>query len=413
MRWLISQMEELCDITSSKRIFAKDYVPEGVPFYRGKEIVERFNGAGNPTTPLFITRNRFEDIAGKFGVPQPGDILLTSVGTLGFPFLVVDEEFYFKDGNLTWFRNMKAIDSKFLFYWLISPSGKAQLRKCTIGTSQSAYTIERLKKMEVSLPPKETQRRISSILSTYDDLIENNRRRIRLLEEAARLLYREWFVHFRFPGHEHVKIIDGVPEGWERKRIGDFCTKIGSGATPRGGAASYQSKGITLIRSLNIYDYEFKDDGVVYIDEKQAKKLSNVTVETGDVLINITGASVARCCIVPNRHLPARVNQHVMIMRPVQEIVCPEYLMCAINSGGQKKFILNIARAGGATREALTKDTIAGLELIVPKRNLMKVFHSFAHVNFSQIETLEKQNHKLRAARDLLLPRLMNGEIAV
>ncbi len=112
------------------------------------------------------------------------------------------------------------------------------------------------------------------------------------------MLYREWFVHLRFPGHETVKIVDGLPEGWERKRLGTLTTKMGSGATPKGGESAYEQSGITLIRSLNVYDYSFHDDGLVYLNDQQAKKLANVTVESGDVLLNITGASVARCCIV-------------------------------------------------------------------------------------------------------------------
>ena len=133
------------------------------------------------------------------------------------------DEFYFKDGNLIWFRNFDGLNSKFFYYWIRSRAGRAQLAKCTIGTSQAAYTIERLKEIEAPKHSNDQQKRIAEILAAYDDLIENNRRRIALLEEAARLLYREWFVRFRFPGHEHVKIDDGIPEGWEWRTIGDIA----------------------------------------------------------------------------------------------------------------------------------------------------------------------------------------------
>ena len=119
-----------------------------------------------------------------------------------------------------------------------------------------------------------------------------------MLEQAARLLYKEWFVHLRFPDHEHVKIKAGVPDGWSFKCLGELATKIGSGSTPRGGAASYENEGITLIRSLNVYDYQFDGSGLAFINEDQAKKLSNVVVEPNDILLNITGASVGRCCIL-------------------------------------------------------------------------------------------------------------------
>jgi type I restriction enzyme, S subunit len=316
---------------------------------------------------------------------------------------------YWPHDTTLWSKDLKGNLPRFVYYFIHI----LDLGRYDTGNSNPTLNRNHIHGIDITIPDLRSQEKITGILSAYDDLIENNLRRIRLLEESARLLYREWFVHFRFPGHEHVKIVDGVPEGWEKQHIGDFCTKIGSGATPRGGASSYQTSGITLIRSLNIYNYNFHDDGLVFINEQQASKLSNVIVKSGDVLINITGASVARCCLVPKRHLPARVNQHVMIMRPDSSTVCSEYLMYAINSKGQKQFILNIAGAGGATREALTKDTITNLSLLIPDHMLMKEFCIFTSENFSQIETLQKQNNKLRAARDILLPRLMNGEIAV
>jgi len=200
-----ARMSDLCEITSSKRIFAADYVTEGVPFYRGKEITEKYKGNLDVSTELFISEEKFCEIERKFGAPRSGDLLLTSVGTLGSPYVVKPgERFYFKDGNLTWFRHFNELDSQFLYYWLVSPQGKAELQKCTIGSSQSAFTIVLLKGMEIELPPLLVQRRIAGILSAYDELMENNQRRIRILEAMARALYREWFVHFRFPGHEQI-----------------------------------------------------------------------------------------------------------------------------------------------------------------------------------------------------------------
>jgi len=235
--WPIRRMNELCDITSSKRIFAADYVSEGVPFYRGREITEKYKGNLDVSTELFITEEKFQEIKLKHGVPKSGDILLTSVGTLGSVYVVKPgDRFYFKDGNLTWFRNLKDLDSQFLYYWLASPQGKSELQKCTIGSSQSAFTIVLLKGMEMNLPPLPTQKRIAGILSAYDELIENNQRRIKILEEMARSLYREWFVHFRYPGHEKVPLVDSplgpIPQGWEVKAFTDIVDVL-SGGTPK------------------------------------------------------------------------------------------------------------------------------------------------------------------------------------
>ena len=231
--WPTKRMDQLCEITSSKRIFAADYVSEGVPFYRGREVTEKYKGNLDVSTELFITEEKFVEIERKFGAPKLGDLLLTSVGTLGSVYVVKPgDRFYFKDGNLTWFRNFKGLDSQFLFYWIGSPQGKAELQKCTIGSSQSAFTIVLLKGIEIALPPMPVQQRIATILSAYDELIENSLRRIKILEAMARGLYREWFVHFRFPGHEnHPRVASAlgeIPEGWEVKPLFDL-TKVNYG----------------------------------------------------------------------------------------------------------------------------------------------------------------------------------------
>ena len=123
-------MDDLCEITSSKRIFAADYVSAGVPFYRGREITEKYKGNLDVSTELFITEEKFGEIKRKSGAPVAGDLLLTSVGTLGSVYVVKpNDRFYFKDGNLTWFRNFKGLDSRFLYYWLGSPQGKAARTK--------------------------------------------------------------------------------------------------------------------------------------------------------------------------------------------------------------------------------------------------------------------------------------------
>jgi type I restriction enzyme, S subunit len=234
MQWQKTVLHNLCEVTSSKRIYASEYQSEGIPFYRGREISEKYNGNFDISTELFITESKYNEIKRKFGVPQPGDLLLTSVGTLGNPYVVKDGEvFYFKDGNLTWFRNFKGLDSKYLFYWLVSPQGKAELKKCTIGSSQSAFTIVLLKDMQIAIPPLSTQRRIAEILSAYDDLIENNTRRIRILERMAQSVYREWF------GQASA---ESLPEGWEVTTLGQVCNIV-MGQSPASNFYNEEAKG--------------------------------------------------------------------------------------------------------------------------------------------------------------------------
>lgn len=150
--WEVKKLADLSEITSSKRIFLSDYVDEGVPFYRSKEIIERFNGT-KPSSPLYISEEKFTQIDERFGSPQENDILITSVGTLGVPCLVrKDERFYFKDGNLIWFKSRNSIYNKFLFFWIQTPLGRGRLLETTIGSSQQAFTIAGLKKVEILMP---------------------------------------------------------------------------------------------------------------------------------------------------------------------------------------------------------------------------------------------------------------------
>ena len=143
----------------------------------------------------------------------------------------------------------------------------------------------------------------------------------------------------------------------------DICTKIGSGATPRGGKEAYCEEGISLIRSQNVLDFAFSTGGLVYINELQAEKLKNVIVEEDDILLNITGDSVARACIVDKKYLPARVNQHVCIIRADSSKAIPSYLLYYLQLN--KEYLLQLA-SGGATRNALTKDMVNNLELELP-----------------------------------------------
>jgi type I restriction enzyme, S subunit len=150
--WEVKTIGQICDITSSKRVFLKDYVPQGIPFYRSKEIIEKNKGK-NISTELYIPEELYENIKEKFGVPIQGDILLTSVGTLGVPYLVGKEKFYFKDGNLTWFKNFKTDGiNLYLYYWLLSKNGTNSIDSITIGSTQKALTINALKNIKILVP---------------------------------------------------------------------------------------------------------------------------------------------------------------------------------------------------------------------------------------------------------------------
>ena len=178
-------------------------------------------------------------------------------------------------------------------------------------------------------------------------------------------------------------------KGWEIKKLKNIVSKIGSGATPRGGNQSYKDEGVSLIRSMNVHNNFFIYDDLAFIDDEQAALLNNVIVESNDVLLNITGASVARCCMVPDDVLPARVNQHVCIIRPIKDLANSIYLNRFFTSIEEQSVLLLLSRSNAATREALPKNLLDNCNIVLPPLSLQKEFAA-------KIEAIEAMKAKVR-----------------
>jgi len=221
--------------------------------------------------------------------------------------------------------------------------------------------VGRFQDLEIPLPPLPEQKRIAAILDKADAIRRKRQQAIQLADDFLRAVFLDMF------GDPLTN-----PKGWPVKSLKDVSTKIGSGSTPRGGSEAYMEQGISLIRSLNIHDDEFRLKNLAFIDDEQAEKLSNVVVQNEDVLLNITGASVCRCAVVPAAVLPARVNQHVCIIRP-SGLIHSSYLLHLLISAPYKQKLLKMSGAG-ATREALTKQQVELLEIPLPPKDLQAKF---------------------------------------
>jgi type I restriction enzyme S subunit len=220
---------------------------------------------------------------------------------------------------------------------------------------------------EILLPLLETQKRVAAILDTADAIRKKRQETHKLIKDLSRSAFLEMF------GDPVANL-----RRWEVKELRHLTTKIGSGATPLGGELVYRQSGIALIRSLNVHDGQFQMKDLAYLDETQAARLSNVKVLAGDLLLNITGASVARACLVPEGILPARVNQHVCIVRSNGELV-PEFLEAQILCDSVKARLLGIGESMGATRQAITKAQLESFKLIVPPMEKQKIFAQIVH----------------------------------
>lgn len=246
--------------------------------------------------------------------------------------------------------------------------------------------------MKIPVPPLEEQRSIVSRYKAIETRIANNKQTIAKLEEAAQALYRKMFV-------DDVDV-ENLPDGWRMGCLGEVCSKIGSGSTPKGGKDSYLSEGISLIRSMNVFDFYFEREDLAHITESQAKALDSVTVQEKDILLNITGASVGRCCMVPTDILPARVNQHVMIIR-ANEINYQIFLLYQINSERTKRNLLS-ASESGSTREALTKGEVEMQKILIPAESDIKKFSKIVDPLIKQTQLLNIDNLKMNKMLSLM-----------
>lgn len=185
-----------------------------------------------------------------------------------------------------------------------------------------------------------------------------------------------------------------MPEIWKTHKLSEITSKIGSGATPRGGKEAYKDSGISLIRSQNVLDFTFSIDGLAFIDDAQAAKLKNVEIESKDVLLNITGDSVARVCQVPDEWIPARVNQHVAIIRADNKLLNPDFLKYSLLTYKNKNELLNLSSAG-ATRKAITKSMIEDFEITIPEIKEQRAIASILSALDDKIENNLAMNKTL------------------
>ncbi len=242
------------------------------------------------------------------------------------------------------------------------------------------------------LPPIDEQRRIASILDKVTDLIAKRRTQLEKLD----LLVKSRFVEmFGDPVENNFN--------WKTNCLKRVTKKIGSGATPKGGKGSYQNEGISLIRSMNVHDSKFEYKDLAHINSMQAEQLNNVIVEKYDVLINITGASVARSCVVPENVLPARVNQHVSIIRCCDEQLNHIFVNCLFLNESYKRKLLSIGEAGGATRQAITKQQLEDLIVILPPIELQKQFASFVQQTETTKSNIQKSLETLETLKKALM----------
>ena len=293
----------------------------------------------------------------------------------------------------------------FLFLFLTSSLFQNIVKQSMNGAAMPAISFSIIKDIPIYLIPLKEQKQIVSTLDKAFKQIDQAKANLEQNLHNAKELFQS----------KLNEVFSQRGEGWVEKSLKEITTKIGSGSTPRGGQATYKESGISLIRSMNVHDDGFREKKLAFIDDEQALKLKNVTLEKDDVLLNITGASVARCCIVPDEFLPARVNQHVSIIRLEKGILHPSYLHYCLTAQENKNKLLNIGRQG-ATREAITKVQIENFIVSYPK-DMNKQLEVLEELNVIKVKSSLLQTHyqqKLNNLEELkksILQKAFRGEL--
>ena len=303
-----------------------------------------------------------------------GELILSNIGSIGKVFIVPNLNKPMTLASNTVMVRMTHNDyNKYMYYMFKSSFGQKLLMSISSGTSMLKFNKTQLKSIVIPIAPLEEQTQICNVLDKVQNVIDKRTQELEKLDNLIKARFVEMF------GNPVLN-----DRGWPEKLLAEITTKIGSGATPKGGKGAYQDEGITFIRSMNVHNGQFEYKDLAHISDEQASKLDSVKVEEKDVLLNITGASVARSCVVPNEILPARVNQHVCIVR-CKDYVAPEFLNYLLIDDNYQNLLWSIARSG-ATREAITKQQVENLHIILPPAEWQTKFMVFvAQVDKSKV----------------------------
>ena len=400
MSWKKTTIGEHCTVTSSKRFHLSDRSNSGIPFYCSKEIIQKVNNEEIDNCD-YISEEFYEAVAKKYGVPQENDLLVTTRGTIGVPYLYKkSDKFYFADGNLTWMKDFHdTLFPKYLYYWFLSYEGQSKINAIAKGTAQKAVPIAGIKTLELKLPPIEIQRRIADVLSAYDDLIENNQKQIKLLEEAAQRLYKEWFVDLHFPGYEHTKIVDGVPEGWKACCLDDVIE-----FDPKVHLDKNRMKQFVPMSALSTSSMVLDINEISKTMSNSGSKFQNGDTLLARITPCLENGKTAFVYGIKSKKGAVGSTEYI-VMRSKRLNPYMVYLLSRTNEFRQ--YAVN-SMSGSDGRQRVKADKLKALACLLPPAGLIYSFEQIASPMFEMVFSLNEQIFAAKQARDHLLPKLMS-----
>lgn len=350
-----------------------------------------------------VTKDTYENWTRR-AVPRQGDVVLTREAPLGEVGLIrTDEPVFLGQRTVMYRANPEMMFPHFLYYSLLGHEVQAQIQAFGFGSTVSHMRVPDAKKLQLKAPDTATQEKIIHVLDAYDTIIEANQRRIKLLEEAARLLYREWFLKLRFPGNEDVTITDGVPGGWTRSSIASLCSLLNRGIAPQ---YNDTAKGLVINQKCIRSGRLTMDQARRQSREVKPERL----VQLGDILINSTGAGTLGRVALVMKSIPAcTVDTHITIARPAGTISQAFFGMALLNL----EPVFSDMGKGSTNQLELSRGDIGNVDILLPEVGVQKEFHQLAWPLLVQAQQLIDANGLLQEARDMLLPKLMSGALDV
>lgn len=377
-----------------------DYSETGTPVVMPKDLID---GKISEQSIARVSQDHVQRL--NRHIIQTGDILYSRRGDVGRCAFATEHEkgWLCGTGCLRVTTDVTIADSKFVFYQLQQPEVVGWVEKHAVGATMLNLNTTILSNIPLLLPPIETQRQIADILSTYDDLIENNRKQIKLLEEAAQRLYKEWFVDLRFPGHEHTKIVDGVPDGWEKSTVSNISSILRRGISPK-----YNDQA-----ELMVINQKCIRQTVVTFDEaRRQEKLfpEGMNLQDSDTVICSTGAgTLGRVGQIFGNYPQTTFDSHVTLVR-AKSGFGKQYLFHFLKYC--QSYLMGMGK-GSTNQLELSRRTIQDLEILIPLEEIGQMFESLVQSIHDKISAVNAEIDRLQSARDRLLPKLMSGEVEV
>ncbi len=407
MSWQKKKLSEVCVIRPPKSEAKKIVSSKDLVSFLGMEHL-----GINKKSVVPSVEKTFGEVSESYTYFAENDVLLAKItpcfenGKLGIA-KNLKNGIGFGSSEFIVFRTGNQIFNEWLYYFLSRTDFLTEGANNMSGAvGHKRINKEFIESYEIPVPSLSTQKKIVAKLDSIFAEIDKATAAAEANAKNAEALFQSYLTH----------IFERGGEGWIHKKLSEITTKIGSGATPKGGNESYKESGISLIRSMNVYDNGFFYSKLAFIDDVQAKELSNVTIEADDVLLNITGASIARCCIVPSDILPARVNQHVSILRAIKEIINPFLLHFLLISPLHKRRLLSVGEGGGSTRQAITKAQLQAYTISFPASeveqvNLIQRISELQSYSVKIKNSYEDKQKNLLVLKQSILKQAFNGEL--